>query len=452
MTTSPAVADPDLRLPRPGPREHVAELLGGVRADEERVATTVNLAAFENVLSRTATAALHGPLANRYLIGYEEERRGLDPVLRSGLLTAAYPGVDRLEREAVGTARALLGAAWVDFRPLSGLHATMSVFALLTAPGALVYSIAPENGGHFATRPLLESMGRRSAYLPWSAEAGTVDMAGFTDLWRRDPGAMVFLDHGVPLVPLPVPSLRAAVGTRALLVYDASHTLGLVAGGAFQDPLGEGCDIVQGNTHKSFPGAHKGLVAFADADAGRDFSDRMGQALISSQQTGPTLANYITTLEMGVHAAAYARQMLSNRAALATALREEGFTVFRPPHAARESQSHVLLLEAPDRPGRLGGYAVAGRLVRAGLALNARPVEGRVMLRVGVQEVTRRGMREAEMARLAELMARAAHAGPADGTADGPPGGVAAQVAALAGSFSSVAYGFDDTDTTERTR
>ncbi|GAA2818628.1 serine hydroxymethyltransferase [Kitasatospora aburaviensis] len=415
-----------------------------MRADADRISSTVNLAAFENVLSRTAERMLHSPLANRYLIGHERERRGMDPLLRSGLLSAAYPGVDRLEQAAAETAQRLLGAAWVDFRPLSGLHATMSVFALLTEPGGTVWSIAPENGGHFATGPLLESMGRRSACLPWSRENGTVDLAAFAALWRQNPGAMVFLDHGVPLAPLPLRELRAVVGPGTLLVYDASHTLGLVAGGEFQDPIGEGCDIVQGNTHKSFPGAHKGLVAFADAAAGRDFSDRLGTSLISSQQTGPTLANYVTTLEMGVHAAGYARDMLANRAALARALGESGFTVYRPPGREQESASHVLLVEAPERPGRAGGYELAGALMRAGLMLNARPVEGRIVLRLGVQEVTRRGMGPAEMWRLADLMARASAGGAARETAE--------EVAVLAGSFSSVAYGFDDADAMEVAR
>ncbi|MFC5883402.1 hypothetical protein RMN57_28900 [Kitasatospora sp. CM 4170] len=445
MTASLAVAGPAPQARRSGaPAAPAAGLLAAVRADADRISSTVNLAAFENVLSRTAERMLHSPLANRYLIGHERERRGMDPLLRSGLLSAAYPGVDRLEQAAAETAQRLLGAAWVDFRPLSGLHATMSVFALLTEPGGTVWSIAPENGGHFATGPLLESMGRRSACLPWSRENGTVDLAAFAALWRQNPGAMVFLDHGVPLAPLPLRELRAVVGPGTLLVYDASHTLGLVAGGEFQDPIGEGCDIVQGNTHKSFPGAHKGLVAFADAAAGRDFSDRLGTSLISSQQTGPTLANYVTTLEMGVHAAGYARDMLANRAALARALGESGFTVYRPPGREQESASHVLLVEAPERPGRAGGYELAGALMRAGLMLNARPVEGRIVLRLGVQEVTRRGMGPAEMWRLADLMARASAGGAARETAE--------EVAVLAGSFSSVAYGFDDADAMEVAR
>lgn len=443
--THPAVIDTARPPARPPARtEPPHALLAAVTDDAARLGSTVNLAAFENALSRTARAQLAGPLADRYLIGQEHERGLRHPLVRAGLLSAGYPGVDRLERAAVDTLTGLLGAGWADFRPLSGLHATTCTFALLTEPGQLVYSIAPENGGHFATRPLLHSLGRRCAYLPWDAEAGTVDLAGLAAAWRSDPGAMVFLDHGVPLVPLPVAGLRAVTGTGPLLVYDASHTLGLIVGGAFQDPLGEGCDIVQGNTHKSFPGAHKGVIAFADAEAGRRFSERMGGALVSSQQTGATLANYVTALEMGVHAPAYARQMLANRAALAYTLREAGFAVHRPAGAAAESRSHVLLV---DGAGDRSGYELAGDLVQAGIVLNARPVEGRIRLRIGVQEVTRRGMRQREMELLADLMARAAR-GPLPGRGRDA---VTARVRTLAEAFGRVHYAFDDTHDTHGT-
>lgn len=437
--TAPAVIDPVRpRLTDHGPRGTPSALIADVATDSRQVTTTVNLAAFENVMSDTAREMVAGPLADRYLIGQEHERQGRQPALRAGLLSAGYPAVDRLEQAATETLGSLLGASWIDFRPLSGLHATMCAVALLTEPGDLVYSIAPESGGHFATHPLLESLGRRAAHLPWDPDTGTVDLTAFARKWRADPGAMVFLDHGVPLAPLPTREIRDIMGTHALLVYDASHTLGLIVGEAFQDPLGEGCDVVQGNTHKSFPGAHKGVIAFADADIGRGFSQRLGNALVSSQQTGATLANYVTTLELGAHATAYARQMLRNQADLAEALEHVGFRLYSPQRqeGAPPSRSHVLLV---DRWRGRRGYDLATDLVRAGLVLNARPVHGETRLRLGVQEVTRRGMRKAEMWRIAELLAEAAQGA---GTR-GAPASTAAHVTSLSQEFDRVRYSFD---------
>lgn len=417
-------------------KRRLVGLLAAVTADARRVSTTVNLAAFENVLSRTARALLTGPLVDRYLIGQEHEREPGPATLRAGLLSAGYPGVDSLERAAAESMNRMLGAEWTDFRPLSGLHATTCTAALLTNPGDLVLSIGPGEGGHFATRPLLESLGRRHRYLPWDNASGTVDLARTAKLWAAEPAAMVILDHGVPLVALPVRGLRRVMGPDARLVYDASHTLGLISGGIFQDPLGEGCDIVQGNTHKSFPGAHKGVIAFADAGVGRTFSERLGKSMVSSQATGATLANYVTTLEMDAHAPVYAEQMVQNQAALAQALGDVGFHVYRLAEAQATSHSHVLVVE---RHGSSSGYDLATALVRSGLVLNARPVDGRVRLRLGVQEITRYGMRQPEMWRIAELMAQAVW----NSRRGRSPEAVAVQVMTLAEEFSQVHFSFD---------
>jgi glycine hydroxymethyltransferase len=209
----------------------------------------------------------------------------------------------------------------------------------------------------------------------------------------------------VPLRSLPVSAVREIVGPGTLVVYDASHTLGLIAGGVFQDPLSEGCDVLQGNTHKSFPGAHKGLIAYRDRTLGERAAAAFGSALVSSQNTAATLANFVTALEMAEHADAYAAAMQTNRVALAAALSSLDGRFLGPADSGPVSCSHVLLVESVA--GRRG-YDLARDLIAAGLHLNARPVNGRVVLRLGVQEVTRLGMGPTQMHQLAELIVRAA--------------------------------------------
>ena len=407
-------------------------LLAGIRAEERRLGETLGLAAFENVLSDTARSLMSGPLADRYLLGSAEQRAGADPVVNAGLLTPGYPLVDTLEGAAQQAARHCLGARWVDFRPLSGLHATICTVATLTAPGDRVYSFAPADGGHFATAPLAHALGRTSGVIPWDRAEGGIDLPAFTAAWRAKPGRMLFLDHGAPLAPLPVAELRTVVGPDVRIVYDASHTLGLIFGGVFQDPLAEGCDVVQGNTHKSFPGAHKGMIAFADETLGRQASAAIGSRLVSSQNTGATLANYITTLEMAAFGREYARMMVANQRAFATRLQQRG-AVVRP--AGRDSptgDTHVLLLESM---GGRGGYELAADLMRAGIRLNARPVGGQVVIRMGVQEVTRRGLTPGEMTDLAELIG--------DIATGGPRGSAPQRISALAASLRNIHYSFD---------
>ena len=407
-----------------------ADLLADVHADNDGRRDSIGLAAFENVLSRTARAMLSLELGDRYLISNAAVRQGQDAWINGGLMCSGYPGVDLLEAAATEAACAVFGAQWVDFRPLSGLHATVATVCSLTRPGETVYSISPDHGGHFATRALLESTGRRSRYLAWTAKTMTVDLAMLAQQWAHQPGRMVIFDHGVPLRRLPVAAVREIVGPDTLVVYDASHTLGLIAGGEFQDPLAEGCDVLQGNTHKSFPGAHKGLIAYRDRTLGERASTALGGALVSSQNTGATLANFVTTLEMAEHAHAYAGDMQTNRAALVRALRSLGGRFLVPEDTGPVSQSHVLLVESVA--GR-GGYDLARDLIGAGIHLNARPVNGRVVLRLGVQEVTRLGMGPTQMRQVAELIVRAAAGDPH----------VRTEVLALRQQHRRVAYSFD---------
>jgi glycine/serine hydroxymethyltransferase len=323
----------------------------------------------------------------------------------------------------------MFGARWVDFRPLSGLHATICTLVAATEPGDTVYSISPADGGHFATAPLLRRLARVPRELPWDPASGTIDVEEFAVVWRRHPGRMVFLDHSVPQRPLPVAALRAVLGTDALLVYDASHTLGLVAGGVFQNPLAEGCDILQGNTHKSFPGAHKGLLAFREEALGRRISAAMGEALVSSQATGGTLANFVTCLELDRHGRDYARAMLVNARAFAESLGERGLPVREPAGA----YSHVLLIDAVDDEAAL---ELGRRLLAAGIRVNVRPCGGRMAVRLGVQEVTRLGLGPTDLVRLADLISALARG------AD--PQDAQAPVAALRAEFPLVRYSLEE--------
>lgn len=359
-----------------------------VYQDEVEDECFVNLCAFDNVLSKSAAGFLSSPLAQRYRIGAFRGRAAAPA--RTGLLVRGYGALDDLEAAAHEAVHALFGGSACDLRPLSGVHATTSLILAATAPGDTVYSIAPDHGGHFATRQIAERGARVSRYLAWDVEHHNFDLDAIAEQFARHPPAYILLDHGTPMAPLKIAALRAVAGPRVLIDYDASHTLGLIAGGQFQDPLAEGCDILHGNTHKSFPGPQKALIVFADADLARRVQGALDAGLVSSQHTHHLMALCVTLLEMRAWAPAYARQMLRNAAALDRALRRRGYL----PSGAQRSASHVLLL---DTPGEEGGWRWFDQLRRACIATNVRPLFGRTLMRLGVQEVTRRGFVEADM-------------------------------------------------------
>jgi glycine hydroxymethyltransferase len=370
-------------------------LLRNLRQGEAEDECFINLCAFDNVLSRSAARFLGSPLGNRYRIG-AFKGVGADPS-KSGLLLRGFRHVDELEHLAHEASRALFGGVVSDLRPLSGVHATTSIILAATDPGDTIYSISPHCGGHFATQHIAERAGRASRYLAWDAENHNLDIERIAKQFAHEPPAYILLDHGTPLAPLKVAALRQAAGTRALIDYDASHTLGLIAGGLFQNPLAEGCDILHGNTHKSFPGPQKALIVFNDGRAAQRVQRALDAGLVSSLHTHHLIALCITLIEMQVWAKAYARQMVSNAAALDRVLRQLGYVSDAWP----VTQSHVLLLETP---GESEGYEWFERLRRARIATNVRPLFGRTMMRLGVQEVTRRGFVEKDMQEIASYI------------------------------------------------
>lgn len=410
-----------------------SRLIADLRLDEADDERYVNLCAYDNVLSRTAAGFLQSPLSQRYRLGSFDPQADPQPC-KQGLVLRLFSRLDSLESAAHAASLALFGGVAADLRPLSGVHATLSLLLALTEPGDAVYSIDPAYGGHFATRHIVERAGRRSHYLAWDAARHSEDLAGIEVQFKQQRPTYILLDHGSPLRPLDVAALRERAGAGAVIDFDASHSLGLIAGGLFQSPLHEGCDILHGNTHKSFPGPQKGLVVFNDQGLARRFQASLDAGLVSSLHTHHLAALCVTLLEMRQWARPYAQRMLRNAWALRRALAQRGFD-FEQPADQPQQQSHVLLIKTP---GPDAGYAWFERLRQAWIAINVRPLFGQTLMRLGVQEVTRRGWVEAEMALLAAAIAAAIRGDASEAAC------TASQIGALHRTKTDIRFSFDD--------
>ncbi|MER2520137.1 MAG: hypothetical protein ABTQ34_05550 [Bdellovibrionales bacterium] len=371
-------------------------LLAGIRQEEKRSDDTLHLTAYENRLSKLAQSALSSNLSFRQHEGTLEEHDATEVLIHGSFMLMGLPGVYALEREARDATQHMFHAATSDFRPTSGLHAMLCTLLAATKPGDVVYSIDPVNGGHFASRHVLTLMGRKSMYIPWSNTELTIDMDAFAKAVKLCPPQAVFFEYGTPLFNLPVQAVRSLVGEEPMLIYDASHTLGLIAGGLFQDPLREGCNILQGNMHKTFPGPQKGMIHYRDKEEGTRLSEVITAGLVSNQHAHHSIAAYITALEMREYAKPYARQIVRNAQALAANLAAYGFDLVS--RNGEYTTSHQVVMRGEDMDDK------CRRLFASGMSANARYAYGQRVVRFGVQEVTRRGMKEPEMERIAALI------------------------------------------------
>ena len=232
------------------------------------------------------------------------------------------------------------------------------------------------------------------------------------------------------------PVREAAVAVGARVVYDGAHPLGLIAGGAWPNPLREGADVLTGSTQKSLFGPIGGLILTASDELGARVFD-VGTKLISNYENNRVLALGVALAELAAFGPAYAAACVANAQALA---RASAALDFEPLGASRgfTRSNQVLLRVAPpasadalvERWERANIVATAMALPRS--ADDPRPVAG---IRLGVQELTRLGMGPGEMRQVAELLRQATDTSDAEV--------VAAAVAELVGAFPTVAYCFE---------
>lgn len=368
---------------------HAAPLsLGAIRdlvaleeADSEQI---LHLTANETLLSPLAQNVLSTSLANRYLVEHLD-MRGDSPARLNDFLLRGLDRINIIERSATEVCRKLFGADYVEFRCLSGVHAMQTTFAALSRPGDKIMRVSTKDGGHFLTEMICRTFGRQSCVYVFR-DICEMDLEQTREVFERERPILLYIDAMNYLFPFPIRELKEICGDVPL-VYDASHTLGLIAGGQFQDPLGEGADILQANTHKTFFGPQKGIIMGKNRSLMERVSYMMTNGMVSSQHTASTLALFIALHETYEDGREYASRVLENARYLAKALNERGVPLLAEERGF--TRNHMFFVDA--RP--LGaGPALAKRLLDANISVN-RVVAFEYIdaLRIGVQELTRRG-------------------------------------------------------------
>lgn len=413
----------------------VARHLHEIARLDGEAASFLHLTANESVMSRTARGCLGLALGEHYFMGGGDDLGIVDfrPFTFRGL-----PALQDLVDEAAAAAKEMLHACEVSFKCLSGVHAMACAIMSLTDPGDTVMTVDITHGGHFATPVIVERSGRRHISTSYHLDRLRFDAERIAADFHRAGARALYLDVSYYLNPHNLRELRDALGDRAVIIYDASHTLGLIMGGLFQAPLLEGADVVVGNTHKTLPGPQKGLIAFRDPDVAERSTGFLNNGLVSSPHTGSMLALALTILEVKAFGREYAAQIVANANALGEALEAEGWQLRRA-NTGRVSENHqVHLLLGPLGDSYRDLYV---RLVDNLISLNFDGTLGAgVYARLGTQRVTRAGMGTAEMRTVAGLVSRALRGRD-----------VRAEAAELVAAFPHVAYSFDHRPARERT-
>ncbi|GAK57047.1 serine hydroxymethyltransferase [Candidatus Vecturithrix granuli] len=396
---------------------------------------TLNLIASENVLSLRARGIMGSDFAHRYAEGHPGERyyQGTDII-------------DEIETRLKKHLKSLFHCRQVDVRPISGTMSNDAVFSLYIKPGDVVMVNSTPGGGHISHHKA-GSVGKYTANIinfPLTADGYHTDVAHTIDYAKALNPKVMIMGKSLFLFPEPVKELADFCKEHGIvLIYDAAHVLGLIAGRQFQDPIKEGAFIMTGSTHKTFFGSQRGLILSNVGEKDWRAIDKGAFPGSSSNHHLDTLvALTIATYEMMEFGQEYARQIIANAKTLGQKLYDLGFNVQAPDFGFTES--HQIALDVTQYGG---GDEVARHLKDNHIILNMNllPFEPLVNvtnpagIRIGVQEMTRFGMKETEMETIAFLFKKC--------LVDGKH--VGDEVKEFRQQYQKIQYSFDDVERSE---
>ncbi len=379
---------------------NIQPFLEKISQEEQRNHDFLHLTANESIMSDAARKFLGSHISERYFMGGGDDQGIVD----LGPLTAlGFPGIAELVETAENAAKQMLGASVVNLNCLSGVHAMMCAILSTTEPGDTVMTVNHDHGGHFATQGIIERVGRKHIFASYDFENLCFDVKKLAEDFKLAGAQALYLDVSYYLNPHNLREIRTALGEEAIIIYDASHTMGLIMGQQFQAPLKEGANVICANTHKTLPGPQKGMIAFRDADFGEKANDIINSCLFSSPHAHHLIALAVTILEMKEFGQEYAVQVIANSNAMAEELVSLGHVV-RKANTGRYSENHQVHLMTES----LGNsHELYTKLFANNITSNFdNPLGKGMFLRIGTQEVTRRGMKQAEMQQIAQFIDR----------------------------------------------
>jgi len=374
------------------------EIAGVVLSELDRLRGGLQLIASENFTSPAVLAALGSTLSNKYAEGYPGKRY--------------YGGcaeVDKAETIGIERAKALFGAEHANLQPHSGASANLAAYGAFCAPGDTILAMSLPHGGHLTHGAKVSFSGKWFNAVHYGVSQATedIDYDQMRDLAREHRPRMIICGgSAIPRLIDFAAFREVADEVGAILMVDAAHFIGLVAGKAIPSPVPY-ADVVTFTTHKVLRGPRGGMLVCKAEHAAK-----LDKAVFPMMQGGPLMhavaAKAVNLKECMTPAyQAYTRQVIANAQALTEGLAAEGM---RP--VSGGTDTHLALLDL--QPIGVTGAEAEARCGAARIVLNKnaipydpQPPSIASGIRVGSPAVTTQGMGEGEMKEIASLIARA---------------------------------------------
>jgi len=377
---------------------YLDELEAAVNRHNEFYKNSLPLIASENLTCSTTRRYYASDLGHRYAEGKVGERfyQGCD-------------AIDEIEQLALDLTKKLFNAEHANVQPISGVVANLAAFFALTEPSDLIMALSIPCGGHISHDRFSAAgiRGLKVEHYPFNDADMEIDVDETKKIALKLRPKLFVLGSSVILFPQPVKELSevaSEIGARVL--YDASHVLGLIAGGEFQDPLREGADVMTASTHKTFFGPQRAII-LSKKELAEKIDKAVFPGVVSNHHLNTLAALVVSLAEMLEFGKEYASQVVKNAKRLAENLYNLGFRVVG--EGKGFTSSHQIAVDVRELGG---GAKVARALESINVIVNKNLMPWDDIsssfnpsgIRIGVQEVTRLGMGENEMDEIAEII------------------------------------------------
>ena len=385
-------------------RREDPEIAKAIEMELERQRSHIELIASENFVSPSVMAAMGTCLTNKYAEGYPGKRY--------------YGGcecVDVVENLARDRACQLFGAEHANVQPHSGAQANMAVYFAMLQPGDTVMGMNLSHGGHLTHGSPVNMSGKYFRFVPYGVdpETETLNYDTVREIALECRPKMIVA--GASAYPRIIDFARLreiADEVNALLMVDMAHIAGLIAAGEHPSPVPY-ADFVTTTTHKTLRGPRGGMILCRE-----EYAKAIDKAIFPGTQGGP-LEHIIAAKAVCFGEAlkpefkAYQHQIILNAKALEQAFRGEGIRM-----VSGGTDNHLLLLDFTGT--EMTGKHLETLLEDANITVNKNTVPNETRspfvtsgVRVGTPAVTTRGLKEADMAKVAGWIARVVREGEA---------------------------------------
>ncbi|MGO3870437.1 MAG: serine hydroxymethyltransferase [Alcaligenes sp.] len=371
------------------------DLWAAIQNEDVRQEQHIELIASENYTSPAVMQAQGTQLTNKYAEGYPGKRY--------------YGGcefVDVVEQLAIDRLKELFGAEAANVQPNSGSQANQGVYMAVLKPGDTVLGMSLAEGGHLTHGSPVNASGKLYNFVSYGLDENEeLDYDELERLAKEHKPKLIVGGASAYALRIDFERMaRIAHENGALFMVDIAHYAGLVAGGAYPNPVPH-ADFVTSTTHKSLRGPRGGVIMMK-----AEHEKAINSAIFPGIQGGP-LIHVIAGKAVAFKEAlapefkTYAAQVVKNADVLARTLVERGLRI-----VSGRTESHVMLVDL--RPKGITGKVAEEALGKAHITVNKNAIPNDPEkpfvtsgVRLGTPAMTTRGFKEAEAELTAHLIA-----------------------------------------------